>query len=60
MERLRAIFKQPEREQEYEPLHNGANDVETSSFDEVKEEIPFSWWEYFVFLLLGVAMLWAW
>jgi len=60
MDRLRAVFKKPELEQEYEPLHSEAHDIETSSRHEVKDEIPFSWFEYSVFLLLGVAMLWAW
>lgn len=60
MDRLRAIFQQKEPEQEYEPLHSGANDTEASSQDGVKQEIPFSWFEYSVFMLLGVAMLWAW
>jgi len=28
--------------------------------DKTEEAEPFSWFEYSIFLLLGVAMLWAW
>jgi equilibrative nucleoside transporter 1/2/3 len=28
--------------------------------DAKNEGEPFSWFEYFIFFLLGVAMLWAW
>ncbi len=27
---------------------------------EMEEEVPFSWFEYGIFALIGVAMLWAW
>lgn len=47
--------------QEYEPLTT----EEPTPFDEstllkVDSEVPFSWVEYSIFALLGVAMLWAW
>lgn len=54
---------------EYEPLRTstdnvrdtenaseGAGDGETSK----PAEAPFSWLEYTIFALVGVAMLWAW
>ncbi|ROW12522.1 hypothetical protein VMCG_00730 [Cytospora schulzeri] len=51
---------------EYAPLRNSNDDV--ADGDEVADEdediethdTPFSWFEYTIFLLIGVAMLWAW
>lgn len=39
-----------------------SNGYAASSFleGEVEEEAPFSWFEYSIFALIGVAMLWAW
>lgn len=51
---------------EYEPLTTAEEDLEEPTpFDEstllkVDSEVPFSWVEYSIFVLLGVAMLWAW
>jgi equilibrative nucleoside transporter 1/2/3 len=59
---------------EYEPVENdellggtvGTGNVpdENASMEEEEGSIslkkPFSWHDYIVFLLLGVAMLWAW
>lgn len=51
---------------EYEPLtSNTEDDHERTSFEdspvlEPASEPPFSWLEYSIFILLGIAMLWAW
>ncbi|KAI0902235.1 nucleoside transporter-domain-containing protein [Annulohypoxylon nitens] len=62
MDRVRSIFKKRDDEvqQEYRPLTE-----ESRSFDEPLErddtdETPFSWIEYSLFAILGVAMMWAW
>ena len=62
MDRIRALFRRKQREDEYAPLAEGENDLEDSTFlvQEEPETIPFSWLEYAIFALLGVAMLWAW
>ncbi|OAA38082.1 nucleoside transporter family [Metarhizium rileyi] len=47
--------------EEYEPL--AASDdaaLETSAILDISDEIPFSWIEYIIFGILGIAMLWAW
>lgn len=68
MERLRRLLGVPPgREQEYErvaegePLASEDSDLgaRRDSYDQ-HEEVPFSWLEYGIFALLGVAMLWAW
>jgi hypothetical protein len=57
----------PAEEQEYSPL----DDVTEHDDDEVHRpvlilpddeypEAPFSWFEYCIFFLLGISMLWAW
>lgn len=49
--------------QDYEPLHNDAEREDSSVQDEAGNdtfEAAFSWAEYAIFLLLGIAMLWAW
>lgn len=56
MERIRK-FWQPE--QDYEPIDGDPIEEEIDD-NETKPRGPFSWTEYFIFLLLGVAMLWAW
>ncbi|KAH7252239.1 nucleoside transporter-domain-containing protein [Fusarium tricinctum] len=47
---------------EYEPLtgNEEATPLEGSTVLEGQHELPFSWVEYSIFALLGVAMLWAW
>ncbi|RFU31097.1 hypothetical protein B7463_g5260, partial [Scytalidium lignicola] len=64
MDRMRALFRKSDAEQSYEPLENGSmeDDGLISSVSEVvhQDGEPFSWFEYSVFLLLGIAMLWAW
>lgn len=70
MERLRALLRKPYSsneidDQEYEQLVAG-DDTDAESRDDGStlrdppEETPFYWLEYAVFVLLGVAMLWAW
>ncbi|KAK2604292.1 hypothetical protein N8I77_007235 [Diaporthe amygdali] len=51
---------------EYAPLRNSSDDV--SDDDDMADdgelfdaaEVPFSWFEYAIFAMVGVAMLWAW
>lgn len=64
MDRARKALRRQEaaRDSEYEPLT--ATDEPTHLADstilEPQEELPFSWVEYSIFILLGIAMLWAW
>lgn len=59
MDRLRSIFQKREAdEQEYRPLYEDSVALGQESDDE--HETPFSWVEYGIFVVLGVAMLWAW
>jgi solute carrier family 29 (equilibrative nucleoside transporter), member 1/2/3 len=64
--RLRALFRRPKTVQEYEPLDNGVDgEIDEDVRPPVRirpdtVEPSFSWLEYSVFLLLGIAMLWAW
>ncbi|KAH8909809.1 hypothetical protein BR93DRAFT_965886 [Coniochaeta sp. PMI_546] len=65
MERLKAMFTPPKKadEAEYEPLTDDSGTIEGSTYtlsDGEVEEVPFSWLEYCIFALLGVAMLWSW
>lgn len=63
--RLRATLQKSDEGQEYEQLvpqedeELRGNDI-TLQEALALEDTPFSWIEYGVFLLLGVAMLWAW
>lgn len=61
--------RQPKRNghgPEYEPLTSNTEDdperpsLEDSTILEPPSEPPFSWIEYSTFILLGIAMLWAW
>ncbi|TIA52445.1 hypothetical protein D6C83_04483, partial [Aureobasidium pullulans] len=56
MERVRQLWQQ---EQDYEPIEGGSVEEEQQR-QELRESSSFSWAEYSIFLLLGVAMLWAW
>lgn len=58
MERLRKIFDREEPAASYEPLQGGSERPDGEHID--AEEQAFSWTDYAVFTLLGVAMLWAW
>ncbi|KPI39282.1 Nucleoside transporter FUN26 [Cyphellophora attinorum] len=61
MDRVKRFFGPPQ--QPYEPIddrpHEDGDSVE-EDLEGGPEEQPFSWVEYFIFMLLGVAMLWAW
>ena len=63
MNRVRALFGKPKTGQEYEPIGD-EDDEHTHRPPTVRlnptPEKPFSLLEYSVFLLLGIAMLWAW
>jgi solute carrier family 29 (equilibrative nucleoside transporter), member 1/2/3 len=63
MDRVKRFF-QPEPEQPYEPIQDDIHDDGESTVgdgsDSGTQERTFSWMEYFIFMLLGVAMLWAW
>jgi equilibrative nucleoside transporter 1/2/3 len=62
MDRIRKTFKsQPT----YAPINTEAQDDDSESYVGSNESLPpegtaFSWIEYSIFMLLGVAMLWAW
>ena len=67
MDRLKA-FLQPSlpayatldaHAEEDDEAEDGDNDVEGSQ-EEQNPGSPFSWLEYAIFVLLGMAMLWAW
>ncbi|KAL2064676.1 hypothetical protein VTL71DRAFT_3814 [Oculimacula yallundae] len=64
IDRLRTLFKASNNEQQYEPLDSdyaGDEDVRRPVLIAPEDEgQPFSWFEYSIFLLLGIAMLWAW
>lgn len=69
-----SLAGQKERgEQEYEPLAAAEEEQLRSSLDvdgvpddgghaaaRDENKVPFSWVEYYIFALIGVAMLWAW
>jgi equilibrative nucleoside transporter 1/2/3 len=59
MDRLRRLFGDGTSEQAYEPLENGSERPEGERNEGV-DNLSFSWADYSVFVLLGVAMLWAW
>ncbi|KAI9823044.1 MAG: hypothetical protein M1832_002698 [Thelocarpon impressellum] len=59
MDRIRSVFRRRPAQVTYEPLEGGSERADGEPIDEEDEE-PFSWVEYSIFLLLGVAMLWAW
>lgn len=53
MDRLRRLLRPPPA---YTPIH----DDDTPPIEPPSPLSPFSWLEYAIFLLLGIAMLWAW
>jgi equilibrative nucleoside transporter 1/2/3 len=59
MERLRRVFGDDAPEQHYEPLEGGSERLDGEAIEDETVQ-QFSWTDYSVFLLLGVAMLWAW
>ncbi len=70
MDRIRGLFapKKMADRQEYARLTDGTGgrlDGEEEALSsllegETEDEARFSWTEYFIFALIGVAMLWAW
>lgn len=69
MDKVRDLFRKTDAEPEYEPISNTNGHGADEDDDMVRrpvmslpepEEAPFSWFEYSIFLLLGIAMLWAW
>ncbi|CAA9963467.1 Nucleoside transporter family [Pyrenophora teres f. maculata] len=58
MERIRRVFERENSEASYEPLEGGSERPDGEHID--VEDQAFSWTDYAVFTLLGVAMLWAW
>ncbi|KAF3024367.1 hypothetical protein E8E14_014289 [Neopestalotiopsis sp. 37M] len=60
MDRIRSFFQKKEPEQEYAPLNEDSQFLENTRSHEQEHDVPFSWMEYGIFALLGVAMLWAW
>lgn len=61
MERIRRTLR-PARG--YQPIDQGLVTGQSPQHgltdDEHREEKPFLWIEYWIFMLLGLAMLWAW
>ena len=61
MNRIKDLFRS---EPAYEPIQDVQQaDEDGGSSEHTQldpESPPFSWTEYSIFLLLGVAMLWAW
>ncbi|KAK3375230.1 nucleoside transporter-domain-containing protein [Podospora didyma] len=64
MDRIKSIFTPAKAsEDEYEPLTDDSGTLEGSVYLEEEEEAAeerFSWIEYSIFAVIGVAMLWAW
>jgi solute carrier family 29 (equilibrative nucleoside transporter), member 1/2/3 len=67
MDRIRGLLNKPTEEGQYSRLEEDIQDDDEDVHrpvlivpdDEYPEE-PFSWFEYCIFLLLGISMLWAW
>ena len=61
MDRLNDLFRSTP---DYEPIGDPQQDDDSDSVsEETQREVDgtaFSWVEYSIFLLLGIAMLWAW
>jgi solute carrier family 29 (equilibrative nucleoside transporter), member 1/2/3 len=58
MDRIRSLFQKEEDQQEYRPLYGDPESPEPERDNE--DVVPFSWVEYSFFVVLGIAMLWAW
>lgn len=58
MERIRGIFERESSAASYEPLEGGSERPDGERIE--TEDQAFLWADYSIFLLLGVAMLWAW
>jgi len=57
MDRLRRTFR---RSPSYEPLNDGPLEERGSDTIQQGKDNAFSWLDYSIFFLLGIAMLWAW
>lgn len=61
MDRVRkALRRRHSTASEYEPLTGSEEPTVLEGSTVLDHELPFSWIEYAIFTLLGVAMLWAW
>lgn len=47
-------------DEEYEPLADDSSLTLEEEGEIYEDQAPFSWIEYAIFVLIGVAMLWAW
>lgn len=47
-------------DEEYEPLADDSSLTLEEEGETYEDQAPFSWVEYAIFALIGVAMLWAW
>ena len=59
MDRIIQTFKRRRASQSYESLEGGSASDDGTTID-ANPKTRFSWLEYYVFLLLGISMLWAW
>lgn len=59
MDKARQLLR---RQRSYEPLVENDGEVESEAVQSTKlaPETPYSNIDYWIFLLLGVSMLWAW
>ena len=59
MDRIKSLFRPV---QSYEPLGESVGSLEAREDDRAEGQLKtrFSWVEYTVFFILGIAMLWAW
>lgn len=60
MNRLFHALKFRRPSQSYERLGDGRSIASNEGAVRESDKKRFSWIEYFIFLLLGVAMLWSW
>lgn len=71
MNRIKILFRRRSGHKgvaaaEYEPLRTSGDDAVDGqerggeAHHAATAEVPFSWFEYTIFALVGVAMLWAW
>lgn len=72
MDKVRSFFKKTDEEQDYAEIDTDT-DQDFNDIDDDDEYVarpilvipephvePFSWFEYSIFVLLGISMLWAW
>ena len=59
MDRVRSAFKRRRSPSPSYERINGDHQVDQALGEHVHKE-RFSWLEYYIFLLLGISMLWAW